>query len=96
MIVSMGLLGKILGENRSSDVLSSDSSIYRNLFDRIEYSIKSNDPKIGEEALLSKTKTLYLEICKYINCECLDKIYAPVNDAMSRLYSSKTPLSSLK
>ncbi len=85
----MTLLGKILGISRKDKEVAFSQEMYKNLFYRIESSIKIQNPGIDDSMLLSKAEPLYLELCKYINCGCLDKIYAPLKEAANRLSSGR-------
>ena len=85
---NMGFLDKILKMDEN-DSVNSSTAMYDVLFDKIEYSIKSNNPSIDQKSLLAKTKEIYLAMCKCLDCKCVDDIYKPINKAISKTLSSK-------
>ena len=83
IINSMGFLDKILKVSEKQGKTKFDSSVYTVLFDRIEYSIKTSNPSLSQNELISKTKKIYLEMCKCMNCKCIEDVYKPINEAFS-------------
>ena len=86
---NMGFLDKILKMDEKNGSVNSSSSMYEVLFNKIEYSIKSSNPSIDQKELFAKTKELYLEMCKCMDCKCADDIYKPINKAISKTLASK-------
>ncbi len=84
----MTSLNKILGLKKEEFTEINTSEFYKNLFDRVKSSIKMTDSSIDDELLINKSKEIYLSLCKYVDCKCLDKIYAPIEDAREKLYQS--------
>ena len=84
----MGFLDKILKMSEGNGTAKPDKSIYEVLFGRIEYSIKSSNPNMGENELISKTKDLYLEMCKVMGFGCKEDIYKPIYSAFSRNFAT--------
>jgi hypothetical protein len=86
---NMGFLDKVLKIESKEGHLDSSSSIYEVLFNKIESSIKSSNPSISQKDLFANTKEIYLEICKCLDCKCIDDIYKPINNAIPKTLSSK-------
>ena len=92
IINSMGFLDKILKVSEKQGKIKLDSSIYDVLFNRIEYSIKTSNPNLSQNELISKTKDIYLKMCKCMDCNCLSDIYKPIDDALSKCYTAQNDL----
>ncbi len=92
IINSMSFLDKILKVSEKQGKIKLDSSIYDVLFNRIEYSIKTSNPNLSQNELISKTKDIYLKMCKCMDCNCLSDIYKPIDDALSKCYTAKNDL----
>jgi hypothetical protein len=92
IINSMGFLDKILKVSEKQGKIRFDNSIYDVLFNRIEYSIKTSNPNLSQNELISKTKDIYLEMCKCMGCVSLSGIYKPIDDALSKCYTAKNDL----
>ena len=86
---NMGFLDKILKMDEKDGSVNSTASTYEVLFNKIEYSIKSSNPYIDQKSLFTKTKEIYLAMCKCLDCKCVDDIYKPINKAISKTLSSK-------
>lgn len=81
---NMGFLDKILKMDKKNGSVNSGSSVYEVLFNKIEYSIKSSNPSIESKELFAKTRQVYLEMCKCLDCKCADEVYKPINKAISK------------
>ena len=86
---NMGFLDKILKMDEKDGSVNSTASTYEVLFNKIEYSIKSSNPYMDQKSLFTKTKEIYLAMCKCLDCKCVDDIYKPINKAISKTLSSK-------
>ena len=86
---NMGFLDKILKMDEKNGSVNSTTSTYEVLFNKIEYSIKSSNPYMDQKSLFTKTKEIYLAMCKCLGCKCVDDIYKPINKAISKTLSSK-------
>jgi hypothetical protein len=87
---NMGFLDKILKMDKKNGSVNSSSSVYEVLFNKIEYSIKSSNPSIESKELFAKTRQVYLEMCKCLDCKCADEVYKPINKAISKTLGLKS------
>ncbi len=89
----MSFLDKILKIDEEHSSRVSNEELYSSLFNRVKSSVMSSNPQIKYADLIQRTQKIYLKMCEYMNCGCLEDIYKPINKELLD-YKSNTNISS--